>query len=426
MRLFLFFLVLIIAGLVAGQQYLANNPTKVEYLQEAVERGDITEAVAVTGYAEPVEIHVVQSEVPGVVEEVLVDFNDEVREGQVLAKLSTDMQQIELQQAVQRLRTAEDQVEAAKAGIDAAQAGVAAAQAALQAAEKELETAEKSAESNLIEKSKVDTVRFLRDQAKAKLDAARSTVRQAEIAKLQAESQVESAKVAIEAVKLSIEKSELRSSMNGIVLNKDIRVGDTVGRPKVSLTASSLGLFEIAAPLDRMRAIVKVSEADYSRVKVGMRAVFTVDAYPEEKFEAEVVQIRNAPTNDRTAVSYDTVLTFENRKDPDSNEWMIKPRSTISADIQVRYAKDVLVVPNAALLFSPSQIGNIVIPQIKDGESVVWSLDQQGKPYPRVVQVGITDGFRTQIIGGDLKEGDKVITGEPARDSAKLKIPISL
>lgn len=423
MRVFLVFLVLVIAGLVAGQQYLANNPQKIEYTTQVVERGDITEAVAVTGSAEPVEVHVVQSEIPGLVEEVLVDFNDEVRQGQVLARLSTDMQQIELLQAQQQLKSAQGQVAVAEAGIDSAKAAVAAAQSGLEAAEKELQLAEEGLKQNLFPANKVDAARALRDQARANVDGAKSKVRQAEIAKLQAETQVASAQVAIEAAKLSLDKSELRSSMNGIVLNKDIRVGDTVGRPKVSLTTSSLGLFEIAAPLDRMHAIVRVSEADYSRVKVGQEAVFSVDAYPDTKFRAQVIQIRNSPTTDRTAVSYDTVLTFENQKDPNSNEWMIKPRSTISADIQIRHAKDVLVVPNSALLYAPL---NVAIPQIQDGESVVWSVGPDQKPYPRVVKTGITDGFRTEIVGGDLKEGDKVITGEPVNASAKLKIPISL
>lgn len=431
MRLFLLFLVLLISGLVAGQQYLANNPKKVEYATEQIQRGDVTESVAVTGYAEPVDIHVVQSEVPGVVEEVLVDFNDEVREGQVLARLSRDVQQIELMQAKQALTTAQGQVAAAEAAIDTAQAGVAAAVAGLAAAEKELEIAEDGLQKGIMPPAKVDSIRSLRDQAKANLNAAKSKVRQAEVAKVQAESQVKSAEVAIEAAMLSLEKAELRSSMNGIVLNKDIRVGDTVGRPKVSLTSASLGLFEIAAPLDRMRAIVKVSEADYSRVKVGQQAIFSVDAYPDTKFRGEVVQIRNAPTNDRTAVYYDTVLTIENQKDPNSNEWMIKPRSTISADIQVRHATNVLLVPNSALLYAPSNLsdansGIAALPELSEGESVVWCLAPDNKPVPRVIKTGITDGFRTEVIGGDLKEGDAVITGEPVTNGNKLKIPISL
>ena len=420
----LFVLAVVICALVVGQYYVTANPTVVAYTFEQVRRADIVEAVAVTGNAEPVEVRNVESQSLGVVQEVLVDYNDEVTEGQVLARLSSDIERVQLSQAETQLKAAKAGVRLADATVDTAQAGVRAAEAAVSAARRELERTTTISAKELIQKAKVDSAQDLVNKAEAGLAEALSRVKQAEAAKTQAEDLVEEASVAVHLANLRLEKTELKANMTGIVLNRSIRVGDAVGRPKFSLTQPSSALFEIAKSLDHMRAIVSVNEADYSRVKKGLKATFTVDTYPDEIFEATVVQIRNSPTSDRTAVNYATVLEFENRRDPNTGEWMVRPRSTVSADIEIRKVENVTAVPNAALLYSPENF-DLDLPPVGKGEALVWVQAPEGKPQPKVIRMGITDGVWTQVLGGELESGTNVITSEPVVDrSSGFKLPI--
>ncbi|MFO0946320.1 MAG: efflux RND transporter periplasmic adaptor subunit [Planctomycetota bacterium] len=422
MRSFLVSLALVIVGIVAASYYLSVRQPEVAYFTDKVRMDEITEVVPVTGYAEPTEVRVVQSEVLGVVEEVMVDFNDEVKQGDVLARLSSDLQRMQLMKAEADLESAEASVLKAESAKEEAYAARERAVALLDAAEREYSNAKDLVAKSVVEQSKADMAMDAVRQAQAGVAQANSGIKQAEAGKALAASLVSAARAALQAAQLNLEKTELRSNLNGIILNKSIRVGDAVAPgPKVSLSESSPAIFEIAAPLNRMQAIVKVSEADYSRVKKGQKATFTIDAYPDEKFEATVKSVRDAPTSDRTAVSYATVLEFENRTDPNSGEWMVKPRSTISADIEVRRAGRVLAVPNGALLYSPA---NASIPSLKPNESLVWTVKPGEKPVAHAVKTGISNGMATQLLEGDLKEGDLVITGEPVATSAGFQIPI--
>lgn len=490
MRLLLSLLALVIVGIVGVGYYDRFRPAGAEFFTATVTRADITESVAVTGSAEPTDVHVVQSQVPGMVQEVLVDYNEPVQKDQVLARLVSDIQRVQVMQA---------------------EAGLKASKAELDAARREYETAAEMSKKDLIPQSKVDSSLDQFRKAEAQFDAATS---------------------AVELARLGLQKTALSSTLEGVVLNVNVRVGDTVGLPRVALMGGNSALFEIAAPLDRMRAIVNVSEADYSRVKVGQSVTFTIDAYPAERFEAHVAQIRNAPTAGETAVSYGTVLEFDNRRDtieltqgpegvsfplklrtnatetavvgkngpalelavasgPDSADplqaatevlthellgpptttpagepglrpdvptpslaigpasgssdyivtvrgvdqatlahrldrflpWMVKPRATISADIQIQKAQNVLAVRNSALLYTPSNFDE-EIPSVRDDERLVWIPGPDGRPAPRKVKIGITDGIITQIVEGNIREADEVITGEPLEDSSLLRLPI--
>lgn len=452
MRTLLVVLLVIVGSLVGLNYYHAAHPREINYITDTARRTDITENVPVTGFAEPIMVRNVQAEILGTVEEVLVDYNEAVKKGQVLLRLSDDIQRVELMGAKAKLLAAEvalptseaavlaaeAALQSADAYVRAANAGLTAAEADLSAATREYETARQNVEKNIIPKSKADSLLDQKNKAEAQVQEALSKIEQAKAGRVQAEylakqaqagkrqavAQIEAAKVGVEAAELNLKKCELQSTMDGIVLNKDVRVGDTVGRPKVSLTDGAGAIFEIAAPLDHMRAIVKVSEADYSRVRVGQIATFSVDAYPNEKFTANVMQVRYAPTAERTAVSYATELQFDNRKDSSSGEWMVKPRSTVSADIKIREARGVLAVPNSALLFTPSKF-NEDIPGVNENERIVWSLGPEKTPVPRKIAVGITDGITTEVVGGDLKEGDTVITGQPEEQKRSFRLPFA-
>lgn len=421
MRTFLVLLILLISAIVGVNYYHTLHPTRLNYFTDKAKRRSITESVAVTGYAEPIDVKVVQSELPGLVEEVLVDFNDTVKEGQVLARLSSDMQRIQLLKAESDVQTARASVMRGDAATQAAQAGLMAAEADLDAAKRSLDTAAAIGSEKLIPTSKVDSQRDQVRKAEAGYSESKSRIKQAEAGKAEAESHLKAAEVALQLAQIALKKTELKATRDGIILNKDIRVGDTVGRPQFSLTEPAPALFQISAPLEKMQAIVKVGEADYSRVKVGQSATFRIDAYPDDVFEAKVKQIRNAPNNDRTAVSYATVLEFNNRKDPRTHEWMVKPRSTVNADIMVRKVENVLSVPNAALLFSPS---GVTIPDVLGGKTLVWRINAEGRPEPIEIVTGVTDGLYTEVVSGKLTENETVITGEPAVQNQGFSLPL--
>jgi HlyD family secretion protein len=421
MRLFLLLLVGIISAIVAGSYLLQAGPAKVAFFTAPVETRSIVESVSATGSAEPLEVFYVQSEAMGIVDEVLVTYNDAVQGGQPLAKISSDMQRVKLEGALADLGTSETGMLAAEAGIESARTAVRQAELQLAAARRGYSDAENQAQKDLIPKAQLDMRADLVKAAETGVEHAQSQVKQAEAALEAAKSKREAATVGIKAANLELKKTELRAPADGVVLNISCKIGDTVGRPRLALTEPSPAIFEIARPLDKMRAVVRVNEVDYSRVRVGQSVQFTVDAYPSASFAGQVVQIRNSATSDRSSVSYDTVIEFENKKDPQTNEWMIRPRATCRADILVRSVEKVLAVPNDALLFSPPQ-GKFEIPRVDPGEQLVWVEAAGGSITPRKVKVGITDGFYTEIISGDLISGENVVTGMPA-SSEGIKVP---
>lgn len=421
MRFFLLALVAIIIAIVGGSYLLQAAPSGVHYYTGDIEKRTIVESVSATGNAEPLEVFYVQCEIMGVVDSVQATFNDLVEQGQVLAKVTSDIQRVKLESALADLEASETGIKAAEAGIQAAHWAEKQSELQLNAARRTYNDAETQAKDALIPKVQVEMRGDLVKAAEAGLELARTHAKQAEAAYEAARSKRESASVGIRAANLELNKTELKSPASGIVLSVNCKIGDTVGRPKLALTEPSPALFEIALPLDQMKAVVRVNEVDYSRVRVGQPVEFTVDAYPDVKFEGKVVQIRNSATSDRTAVNYDTVIEFENRRDPTSNEWMIRPRATCRAEILVRRVDDVLAVPNDALLFSPPP-GSVDIPSTELGESLVWVTDSANRITPRKVKAGISDGFWTEIIEGDLRVGEKVVTGLPASEEG-FKIP---
>lgn len=428
MRTFLIALVAVIVGIVGGSYFLQSGPKQIDYYQSPVEVRDIVESVSATGMAEPLEVFYVQSEVLGVVASIEKTYNDPVEEGDVLAKLSSDLQQVKVESAAADLMAARSAKETAQAGVEAAEAAKRAAEAGLDAARRMLERIEK-VEGGGIAPIAVNEQKDLIKKAEAGLEVADSQIRQAKAGLSAAESKEQAAKVGVKAAELELKKTILTAPTTGTILNVNCRVGDTVGRPKLNLSETSPAIFEIATPLDKMQAIVRVNEVDYSRVKVGQKVKFTVDAYPDVEFDAKVEQIRNSANSERTAVAYDTVISFTNRHTPDapkdgvssvgakaaSGSWMIRPRATCRANILIRQVDKVLAVPNDALLFSPPP--NVAeIPAVELGQSLVWVATDSGGLEHRVIQTGITDGFWTEVVAGTLKDGEQVVTGVPASE----------
>jgi HlyD family secretion protein len=285
------------------------------YRTEAVERGEIRTAISATGTLSATATVDVGTQVSGTLQTVEVDFNDHVKAGQVIARLDPSTLQARLAQASATLGTA--------------QAGLAEAQAAAKNAEADYSRKASLAQQQLIARTDADLALANRDQARARIASANAQVRQ------QA--------AALSSARLDLDKSVIRSPVDGVVLERAVEPGQTVAASLQTPT-----LFKIAGDLSKMEIVLAIDEADIGQVRVGQQARFTVDAFPERKFQGRVTQLRLAATNTSNVITYPVVVAVEN---PDQ---VLLPGMTANAEIEISRKADVLSVPNSALRFRPA------------------------------------------------------------------------
>ena len=358
---------------------------------------DIHVTVSATGTLEPTNEVEVGSELSGTIQEVFADYNDQVTEGQILARLDiTDLQA---------------QVRKSKASLASARASVRQAQATVEETRLKLKNLKKVRElsggkvpaQTDMDEAQANYTRALADEASA----------QASVAEVQA---------SLDSTLTELSKADIISPVNGVVLTRDIEKGSTV-----AASFEAPVLFTLAEDLSKMKLNVDVDEADIGVVKEGLDAHFTVDAYPQRQFTAKIQQVRfNATTTDGV-VTYETIMTCDNA------DLALRPGMTATADIIVKQADQVLSVPSAALRFSmpkpeenssspsllrmlmpgPPRRGNrpakhVTVTGGKD-QKTVWILDENKQPRPVPVKVGLTDGVNTQILEGQITQGTQVI-----------------
>ena len=280
-----------------------------------VTEGDIVDTVGATGALEAVTTVQVGSQVSGIIQELLVDFNSIVREGDVIMRLDPSLFETQLAQARANLARAEAEVERLRVAVEDA--------------ETQLARAEGLAARALIS----DT----------ELDAARVAVRSAEAQLKSAEAQVTQAEASLSQNEVNLEHTVIRAPIDGIVTSRLVDVGQTVA---ASFQAPEL--FVIAADLTKMRVIANIDESDIGRIRPNQRVTFTVDAYPTEEFEGSVTQIRLEPIVTQNVVTYATVIDAPN---PDLK---LKPGMTATITLEIARRENVLRIPNAALRFRPS------------------------------------------------------------------------
>lgn len=362
---------LIVAGL-AGWLFLTPAPP-VAYITGKVEVATIRSIVTATGTLQPMDKVTVGAEVSGRIDEVLVDFNDKVTKGQVIARINTEELNARAQQAL---------------------ATVAQVEATLAKAEGDLKRAVSLRDKGFVSNAAYDAALAARDSAAANLKSVRAQSQQAQA---------------------NLSKAAVRSPIDGIVLDRKIERGQTVA---ASFQAPEL--FIIASDLRRLELTVDIDEADIGEVIVGQEATFTVDAYPSQVFNAKVVELRNAARTIQNVVTYQGVLSVENEKG------LLKPGMTATADIAVKTAENVLSVPNGTLRFAPQATGGAqsmapvatVAPAdpITSGKGKLWSVVKGAEPVSRDVTLGITDGQRTEITSANVKAGDEFILDVDQRD----------
>jgi HlyD family secretion protein len=355
-----------------------------------VDRADLTVVITATGSVQPTKQIDVSSELSGTVRTVSVDFNSPVKVGQVLAELDTDKLKATLNSSRARLASATAKVGDAEATL----------------AERKLvyERKKTLAASRISSVQDLDTAKAAYDRAVAALQSARAEVGVAE--------------ADVELTETNLRKSRIVSPIDGVILKRNVDPGQTV--------ASSFQapvLFTIAEDLTQVEIQVDVDEADVGKVKEGQQGTFSVDAFPDQKFQARIRELRYGSEVVQGVVTYKAVLTTDN------SELLLRPGMTATAEIVVQRAASVLTVPNAALRYSPpatrpeqetSLLRRLGIlrgrPPFRQASRRdeggpnrrVWLL-KNGTPSAVPVVVGASDGQRTEIVKGDLKEGQEVI-----------------
>jgi len=383
-----------ILAIAAGAGFYAawsagNSRSSVTYVTEPVARGNLTVIITATGSAQPITQVNISSELSGTVRKVNVDFNSAVRVGQTLAELDTD----KLKAIIENVR----------AKLAVAKARVADTAATIEERRGQYERKKALADKQATTAQDLDLAKAAYDRAVAQHTSALAEVRVAE--------------ADLRLNEINLAKACICSPIDGVVLTRNVDPGQIV--------ASSLQapvLFVIAEDLRRMELRVDVDEADVGKVKVGQKATFSVDAYADRKFPAEIKDIRYGSEVVQGVVTYKAILAIDN------SELLIRPGMTATAEIVVQHVKDTLLVPNPALRFSPASTqkgsqqtgflqrllsGRPTFRPPSKQESTganrtVWIL-RNGAPAAVQVAIGATDGRRTEIVKGEIAADQRVI-----------------
>lgn len=362
--------IIIVALTVAVFILLRSRGQEIKFRTEKVARGDIETTVTATGAVNAVTTVLVGTQVSGTIKNIYVDFNSPVKKGQRIAQIDP--------------ATFEAQVAQARANLLSARANLEKAEAILADAKRTTERSRELFSKNLIARSDLDTAETNFETAKASVNVAKSQIAQTA--------------AALKLMETNLRYAGILSPVDGVVISRNVDVGQTVAASFQTPT-----LFTIAEDLTKMQIDTSVDEADIGKVKVGQDVEFTVDAYPDITFKGKVSQVRNAPITVQNVVTYDVVIKVDN------SELKLKPGMTANVSIIISIKRDVLRVSNAVLRFMPDE-KSVPTPEKKgrgQGRGV-WIIGK-GTPKRIPVSTGISDGNFTELVSGDLREGQEVI-----------------
>lgn len=358
-----FGLLIIVAGLF-GWWFLAGGSGEPVYITSEITRGRLKSTVSATGNLEAVNTIEVGSEVSGLIESVFVDYNDKVTSGELLTQLDTDRLKAEVVQA--------------KASLNAARAS--------------LKQAEASFEEQRLITQRIEHLAAKDLTSTQDLESAEAALQRFEASVASANAQIEVNEATLQMARTQLEKAYIRSPINGIVLTRNVESGQAV-----AASFQTPVLFTLAEDLTRMELHVDIDEADIGQVTVGQEAIFTVDAFPDTSFPAKIINVYYASQTVSDVVTYNAILSVNN------SSMMLRPGMTATADITIQEVEQALLVPNAALRFTPP---NVKRPE--ESQSLVWIIeDNQLKSIP--VKTGITDERNTVLLEGNLREGQQIL-----------------
>ena len=424
--------IVVIAGVVLGFTLFKNDKTVGNlYKKEEITRGKVEALVVTTGTLNPVTIVDVGSQVSGKIKNLYVDFNSEVKAGQVIAELDQELFQARIQQN--------------EANYNSRVAALSKSQVSLENTKKRWERSKALFEKDMVSFEEMDQAELAYANAQADLKSSEASLEQAQ-------SQLDSSKV-------DLTYTVIRSPIDGVIIDRRVNVGQTVA---ASMQAPIL--FQIANDLSKMQVECSVDEADIGRVKEGQKVRFNVDAFPDDEFQGVVSQVRYSPLVQQNVVTYTTIVAVDNP------ELKLMPGMTATISIIYGEASNVLLVPNAALRFTPElsqdemkaifeEMRNSMggAPQgtaakkpregnggqRPEGQRMggdrsammmgqggqpgghrmqqrprVWIEDENGKLKMVYIQTGVTDNSITEVKSGELEEGQQVLTGNTMSNSS--------
>jgi len=391
-------IVLLLAGVAAAMYYQKEHgkPKEEEpkYKTAVVDKGNITQTVTASGTLNPVALINVGSQVSGTVVELKADFNDRVKQGQVLLKLDPTIFNAQIKQS---------------------EASLASAEASKRLAQANLERNQKLVAQNYISGTAMD-------QAKREVEVA--------------DANIKLARAQLDRVRADLNNSVIRSPIDGVIIKRTIDMGQTV-----AASFQTPNLFQIARDLTKMQIDTSVSEADVGSLKDGLPARFVVDAYPDREFEAKLRQFRLAANVQQNVVTYNVVLDVDNKDE------LLKPGMTAQVRLVVGSRENVMRIPTAALRYKPSEeeqareakalkekeknvsgstasaasaSANLPAPDVDDDVAFrtkkdltrtfkLYKLDDKNQAKTVDVKIGLSNFKYTEVISGDVKPGDKVI-----------------
>ncbi len=381
-----------------------NEVPQTVYRTAPVVRGDLAVTVTATGTLNARDPVTVGSEISGRIEEVLVDINDRVKKDQILARIDPE-----------QYRARRDESDAQALASKAAY---------------------RTAEATLLEmEQKVNRLRPMSAEGlatQAELEVAEAGLLRARAALESSQAQVKSSAASLKVVTSNLEKTIIRSPIDGVVLDRKVEPGEAV-----TSGLQTPELFVLAADLVKMELVVKIDEADVGQVKAGQAAQFTVDAYPNRIFQSTVSRVKNLPTTTQNVVTYETELMVEN------DQQLLRPGMTATATITVDGTKNALLVPNAALRYTPKEKSAETKPSSSSGgfsvktmmprppgmgkksggagsaraatgvrQSATIYVMKNGAPEAVAVQAEATDGIKTAVVAETLQAGAVVVLSE--------------
>jgi HlyD family secretion protein len=396
--LWLFSLLVLVGVAVGVWRYRAQHSAPaVQYKSSPAERKRIVARVTASGTVSALVTVQVGTQVSGRIQKLFADFNSTVKKGELVAKIDPQMFDASVQQA--------------QANYLSAKASVATAEATALNADRQYARTKALRDANLAAQADLDTAEANVATSHAQVDAAKASLAQSLASLHQAQ--------------INLSYTNIVSPIDGVVISRSVDVGQTVA---ASLSAPTL--FTIAQDLTKMQVDTNVAEGDVGRLEVGMKTYFTVDSYPGQRFTGKVRQIRNSATTTQNVVTYDAVIDVDNAD--------LKLRPGMTANVTVVYAErdKVLTVPNSALRFRPpSGVTPPSAPSAShDGTHrarpsssststgdaaearAIWVL-RGNDIRPVSVKLGLSDGTLTEVVEGDLNEGDLVVVDTLGSDS---------
>ena len=359
---------LLVAVAVAATWWALAERASIRYATAPVAKGAVIRTVTATGTVNPELTIIVGAAVSGFIQELSCDYNTRVKKGQVCARIDPRPYQSVVDQNKANLAVAKAQLEKDQANLTYAKLALGREATLLP--------------THAVSQDAYDSAKSTYDQALAQITFDEATIQQRQ--------------ASLDAAQVNLDYTNIVSPVDGTVVSRNVTMGQTVAASFQTPT-----LFLIATNLAKMQVDANVSESDIGGVKLGNKATFTVDAYPKRTFEGKVSQVRQSPQNVQNVVTYDIVISVDN------TDLTLMPGMTAASRIVIDQRNDVIRVPNQSLRYVPKGLAGAA----QSGQSQVWVM-RDGEPAPIPVVAGLDDDSFTEIVSGNVKPGDLVITAE--------------